>query len=74
MNVFLRPFSWPYFYPMSNLHFKSTMLLCLLSNKNTTHVDRSTKLNKKPRKEEVGCRCLSVRLLSLLCNTTIDEK
>ena len=44
-------FSWPYFYPMSNLHFKAyTMLLCLLSNKNTTHVFRSTKLNKKEKK------------------------
>ena len=49
-------FSWPYFYPMSNLHFKSTMLLCLLSNKNTTHVSRSTKLNKKEKKFYVDTR------------------
>ena len=50
VNVFLRPFRGLIFIPWAICISKHTMLLCLLSNKNTTHVVRSTKLNKKEKK------------------------
>ena len=50
VNVFLRPFRGLIFIPWAICISKHTMLLCLLSNKNTTHVFRSTKLNKKEKK------------------------